>query len=94
MYTENNYLEQLHQPSNIAGLYMSRLRGGTVCHSFLDVQAVVLFEFVTSANGNDETGSADLETPSLLFKFLITRHLLADFLEKQFHLLTQAHIQT
>jgi hypothetical protein len=51
-------------------------------------------EIITSANGSDQTGSADLETPSLLFKLLITGHLLADFLEKQFHLLTQAHIQT
>jgi hypothetical protein len=92
MYIKINYLEQLHQPSNVAGLHMSRLRGGIICHSLLNVQAIVLFEFITSANGSDETGSADLETPSLLFKFLITRYLFADFLEKQFNLLTQAHI--
>jgi hypothetical protein len=92
--TISAYLEQLHQSSKVTSLHMPCLRRSTVCDSLLDIQTIMLFATVASANSGRETGAIYLETPAFLLKLFIPRYLLANFCEVLFHLLTQTHIQT
>lgn len=91
---QHSYLEEFHQPSNVAGLDLPKhastraILRCQVGNPSLNIETVVLYKNASAVSaGVRSNTSTDLKTPSLLFEVLVA-WIPGDFHEERFHLLT------